>query len=84
MKLGTQRLNDFLPVTVRRQGPPLRAAYAVLAVELDVQRIIDVTSWADGNADAVIEGGIALACGGALWLISLGFVKLKADLREIV
>lgn len=79
VELGTQRLDDLFPVTVWRQGPPLRAADAVLAVELDIQRIIDVASWADGNADAVVECGIALACGGALWLIGLGFVELEGD-----
>lgn len=80
VELGTQRLDDLFPVTMRRQGPPLRAANAVLAVELDVQRIIDVTSRADGNADAVIEGRVAFACGGALWLIGLGLVKLEGDM----
>ena len=53
MELGAERLDDHLPVAMSRQASAWRAPYAVFAVELDVQWVVDVAAGADGDADAV-------------------------------
>lgn len=75
MELGSQGFDDFLPVAVRRETPPRRASDAVFAIELDVEWVIDVTTGADGDADAVVERGVARWVGRlSRWWSALRFV----------
>lgn len=97
MELGPERVDDLLPIAVRREASPLCATDAVLAVELYIQRVVDVTPGADGDADAVLEALILVVTTTSVtpvrlrvllrwrWgFIVLGLVQLEADLREVV
>lgn len=55
MKLVSERLDDFLPVRVRRQAPTRRAPDTVFTIQLYVQRIKNMTTGADRDADAIVE-----------------------------
>src|SRR3569833_1329605 len=87
MKPSPQGLDDRLPICVRRQAPPRRAADAVPTVELDIEGVEDVAPRADGDADAVLLRRVlgAPGCGVCQRLrLGLGLVQLEADLREVV
>lgn len=81
VELGPQRLNNLYPVCMSRQAPARGAANAMLAIKLDIQRVKDVATRADGDLDAVVEGGNALRIDRR---VSWHFVQLERDLRKVV
>lgn len=54
VELRPQRLQHLLPLAVTREAAARSAADAVLAVELDVQRVESVTAGGEGDADGVV------------------------------
>lgn len=83
VELSPQSLQHLLPLPVACQTPTRRAADAVLAVELDVQRVEGVAAGGEGDADGVVIVGLRVVgvdVGGGV----LGLVEFEADLREVV
>ena len=85
MKLGSQCLDDLLPVTMRCETPSRCTSDAVFTVELNVEWVVDVTAGTDGDPYAVVERGMTgwVRCAGR-WRSTFGLVQLEADLREII
>lgn len=73
MKLGSKGVDDGLPITVRSKAPSLRTTYAMLAIQLYVQRIVYMTARTDGNTNAVVERRIAVTGCRVRWR-HFGFV----------
>ncbi len=74
-KLRPQRLNDLLPITMRRQRPPRRAFNTVFRIQLHIQRINRVAPRGDTDPDAIRKG---------IGILVFGFIELEADGREVV
>lgn len=80
VELGSQGIDDSLPIAMRSEASPLRTAYAMFAIQLYIQRVVNMTARADSNTDAVVERGITVTC-CRVRRGHLGFVQFEADLR---
>ena len=80
MELRSQRLQNLFPISVAGQAAARRTSDAMLAVQLDIERVESVAAGRQGDADGVVVRGFA--AGGVDFV--LGFVEFEADLREVV
>ena len=80
VELRSQRLQDLLPVAMAGQAASWRAADAVLAVQLDIERVEGVAAGRKSDTDGVV---VCRFVAGGVDLI-LGFVQFEAYLREVV
>lgn len=83
VELRAQRLQNLLPLPMASQRAPRRATNAVLAIQLDIERVESVAAWRKGDADGVVVVRLRVLwvdVGGRV----LGLVQLEADLRKIV
>lgn len=69
---------------MRRQTPARRAADTMLAVQLDVQRVVDVAAGTDSDPDAVVERRMVRRVRRVGRRLVLRLVQLETDLREVV
>jgi len=81
MKLCPQCLNNKHPIRMSGQTPSRRATNAMLAVQLDIQGIKNVTPRGNRNLNAIIEYGGAFGINGRA---CRHFVKFKRDLTQII
>lgn len=82
MELGPERFNHCFPVIVIRQTSAWSTPNTVLAIKLDVKRIIDVAARTNSNPNAVCEGGWVIRGSGRRFRFRL--VKLKTNLGQVV
>ena len=80
VELSPQGFKDFLPLPVTGQTASRSASYAMLAIQLHVERVKCMAAGREGNADRVVVGG--LSAGGVD--VVLGLVEFEADLRKVV
>ena len=80
VELRSQRLQDLLPVAMAGQAASWRAADAVLAVQLDIERVEGVAAGRKSDTDGVV---VCRFAANGVDLI-LGFVQFEAYLREVV
>jgi hypothetical protein len=80
VELRPQSFEDLLPLSMAGQATPWRASYAMLAIQLHVERVEGVAAGREGDADRVVVS--SLAAGGIDFV--LGLVEFEANLRQVV
>ena len=79
-ELRPQSLEDLLPLSMAGQAASRRASYAMLAIQLHVERVESMAAGGEGDADRVVVSG--LAAGGVD--VVLGLVEFEANLGQVV
>ena len=80
MKLRPQGFENFLPLSMAGQTASWSTSYAMLAIQVHVERVECVAAGGEGDADGVVVRG--LAAGGVD--VVFGLVEFEADLRQVV
>ena len=80
VELRPQSLEDLLPLSMAGQAASRRASYAMLAIQLHVERVESMAAGGEGDADRVVVSG--LAAGGVD--VVLGLVEFEANLGQVV
>jgi len=80
MELCPQCFEDLLPLSVAGQTTSWSTSYAMLAIQLHVERIERMTTRGKGDADGIVVS--RLAASGIN--VVLGLVEFEADLGQVV
>lgn len=83
MELGSQSLNDLLPILMGRQAASWRTGNTVFTVKLHIQWVESMSARTDCNPNRIsILRYLIRVCIGRRFV--LGFVQLEADLGQII